>query len=97
MAYGTQIVVRSTDELARVWTSVRAAVDAGELQYNAFESDRELVGQTSFMQLRFDGPVPEVMRYHFQCLRCGTCYGLFVESHDGNGGKWFQTGRLPPC
>ena len=42
---------------------VRAAVAAGTLLYNSFESDRELIGQPAYLVLDLSVPFPDVMRY----------------------------------
>ena len=86
--YDTEVAIRSPGELARVATKIRDAIAEGALSYNAFESDRELVGQPSFSELSLSGSIPDVLRYHFECLRCGTCFGLFVEAYHGGGGTW---------
>jgi len=86
--YDTEVLIRWPGQLARVIEKIRIAVSDGVLHYNAFESDRELVGQPSLMELDLSGPIPDVMRYRFQCPLCGSCYGLFVETYHGAGGKW---------
>ncbi len=94
-AFDTKIEIRSPGQLESVCVKVKAAVADGTLVYNSFESDRELIGQQSFMELDPAGPFPDVLRYHFHCKRCGNCYGLFVETYHGAGGTWSLVGNLP--
>ena len=93
--YNTEVTIHSPGQFARLGSKIRAAVVEGALRYNSFESDRELIGQPSFMHLDLSGPLPDVMRYHFHCPYCGNCYGLFVETYHGSGGKWSLLGNLP--
>lgn len=93
--FNTEVVIQSLSQLARLGEKICAAVTEGILKYNSFESDRELIGQPSFMILKLSGPLPDVIRYHFHCPVCGNCYGLFVETFHGNGGKWSLLGNLP--
>ena len=93
--FNTEVRIQSPGQLARVATKIHAAVSEGILRYNSFESDRELIGQPSFMTLEVSGAFPDVMRYHFHCPVCGNCYGLFVEAYHGSGGKWSLLGKLP--
>ena len=90
------IAIESPGQLRRIAQSVREAVQTDVLRYNSFESDRELVGQASFLDLDLAAPLPDVVRYHFDCPVCGRCFGLFVETYHGSGGSWSCTGQLPP-
>jgi len=94
--FNTEIAIRSPPQLSRVAMSVRQAVAAGVLRYNSFESDRELTEQRLFLELDLQGALPDVLRYQFDCPTCGRCYGLFVETYHGSGGRWSCTGQLPP-
>lgn len=94
-AFDAEVIITTPGGLRDVVARVRSAVDAGTLSYNSFESSRELVGQPSFMDLDGSSALPDVLRYHFDCQRCGNCYGLFVATFHGSGGKWARTGRLP--
>ena len=93
--YNTEVLIYSPGQLIRISSMIRAGVEEGTLRYNNFESDRELIGQPSFMDLDLSGTLPDVMRYHFHCPHCGNCYGLFVETYHGSGGKWSLIGNLP--
>ncbi|MES2772500.1 MAG: hypothetical protein V4623_11130 [Pseudomonadota bacterium] len=93
--FNTEVQIQSPDQLARLGAKIRAAVSASILKYNSFESDRELIGQPSFMALEFAGSLPHTMRYHFHCPTCGNCYGLFLETYHGSGGRWSLLGNLP--
>jgi hypothetical protein len=95
-AFDAEVAIPTPGVLRSVAERVRAAVDDGTLSYNSFESSRELIGQPSFMELDLSGALPDVVRYHFDCKGCGNCYGFFVETYHGSGGKWFRTGNLPP-
>lgn len=94
-AFDTEVAIPTPEVLRTVVQKVREAVQNGTLSYSSFESSRELIGQQSFMELDMAGPFPDVIRYHFGCQRCGNCYGLFVETYHGSGGKWFCLGKLP--
>src|SRR6516165_7605638 len=91
----TPILIQSLDQLREVATKVRDAVSRGILKYNSFESDRELIGQPSFMDIDFGTGLPDAIRYHFNCPICGNCFALCLETHHGSEGKWYKTGRLP--
>lgn len=94
--FNTEVAIRSPSDFRRIAGSIRGAIDAGILRYNSFESSRELVGQSSFMDLDLaGGPLPDVMRYHVNCPVCGNCFGLFVETYHGSGGRWSFLGRVP--
>ena len=93
--FNTEVQIHSPGQFVRVAEKIRAAVTAATLVYNSFESDRELIGQPSFLSLELSGPLPDVMRYHFHCPICGNCFGLFVEAYHGSGGKWSLLGNLP--
>ena len=93
--FNTEVLIQSPGQFASVGEKIRAAVTEGTLCYNSFESDRELIGQPSFMAVEFAGPLPDVVRYHFHCPVCGNCYGLFVEACHGSGGAWSLLGNLP--
>src|SRR5262245_24745844 len=95
-AFDTEVPIPTPGVFRSVAQKIREAVLGGILSYNSFESSRELMGQPSFMELDTSGPLPDVLGYHFDCLQCGNCYGLFVETYHGSGGKWFRTGNLPP-
>ena len=94
--FDTEIAIGLPGQLLRIIASVREAVAAGVLSYNSFESSRELIDQTSFLDLDLGKALPDVLRYHFDCPSCGKCYGLFVETYHGSGGTWSCTGQLPP-
>ena len=94
-AFDTEVAIPTPRVLRNVAQKIREAVLGGVLSYNSFESSRELIGQPSFMDLDLSGSLPDVLRHHFDCKRCGNCYGLFVETYHGSGGKWFCTGNLP--
>mgnify|MGYP006946476343 CR=1 FL=1 len=81
--------------LDRVVADVRAATAQNILKYEFFESDRELFGQPSFLQLQAGEPWPDFMRYHFSCTRCGSSFLLEAETYHGSGGSWRQTGQQP--
>jgi hypothetical protein len=93
--YDTEVLIHSPGQLAKIGKKIRAAVNDGVLRYNSFESDRELMGQPAFMTLDFSGVLPDVMRYHFHCPRCGNGYALSIEVYHGRGGKWGYVGNLP--
>lgn len=93
--FDTEVLIHSPGQFIRVAEKIRAAISEGVLVYNSFESDRELIGQPSFLALKLTTPFPDVMRYHFHCPQCGNCYGLFVEAYHGSGGKWSLLGNLP--
>ena len=86
--FDIQVPIQSPQQLIRIGQKVRQAVEAAQLRYNSFESDRELVGQPSFTSLDFEIPLPDIIRYHFDCPTCGSCFGLFVETYHGSGGSW---------
>lgn len=86
--FDIEISIQSPIQLARISGKIRTAIADGILAYNSFESDRELIGQPSFLTLEPNGPFPDVMRYHFHCPNCRDCYGLFVETYHGSGGTW---------
>jgi hypothetical protein len=88
------VAVHSPGQLRRICEKVRAAASEGLLHYNSFESSREQIGQGDFMALAFQGPLPDVMRYHFECPVCGNRYGLFVETYHGSGGEWTRLGNI---
>ncbi len=96
------IELQSPTQLARVMGQVRTAVEANVICYESFESDRELVGQPSFMTVVPEGPWPDVMRYHFTCQACRWPFILTAETYHGSGGLWspsqtLHTSRpLPP-
>jgi hypothetical protein len=94
-AFDAEVAIQTPEVFRSVAEKVRKAVSEGTLSYNSFESSRELIGQPSFMELDLSSALPDVLRYHFDCKRCGNCYGLFVETYHGSGGKWFRTGKLP--
>ncbi len=94
--FNTEIAICSPSQLVRVAENVQEAVAAGILNYNSYESDRELLGQPSFLDLDLHKRFPDVLRYHFDCAICGRCYGMFVETYHGSGGTWSCTGQLPP-
>lgn len=93
--FNTEVLIHSAGQFIRIAEKIRAAVSGGILVFNSFESDRELIGQPSFLGLELSAPFPDVMRYHFHCSVCGSCYGLFVEVYHGSGGKWSLLGDLP--
>lgn len=87
--------IHSPSLLDRVVADIRSATEHGLLKYEAFESDRELVGQPSFLQLRANEPWPDVMRYHFSCPQCGVTFLLEAETYHGTGGAWRKTSQQP--
>lgn len=95
-SFNAEIAIHSPGQFVRIAEKVRSAVSTGTLEYNSFESSRELFSQPSFLYLDLVAPLPDVMRYHFQCPKCGTCFGLFSETYHGSGGRWFVSGQLPP-
>jgi len=32
--------------------------------------------------------LPDVIRYYFDCEKCGNVFGMLVEAYHGQGGKW---------
>jgi hypothetical protein len=86
--FDIEISIQSPSQLARISGKIRSAIADGILVYCSFDSDRELIGQPSFMTLDLNGPFPDVMRYHFNCPICRDCYGLFVEAYHGSCGTW---------
>ncbi len=94
--FDTEVAIPTPGVLRSVAEKIRESVRSCTLSYNSFESSRELIGQPSFLDLDLSGTLPDVLRYHFECKHCGNCYGLFVETYHGSGGKWFRTGNLPP-
>jgi hypothetical protein len=93
--YDTEVVIGSPGQLRSVVAKIRDAVKVGALKYNSFESDREIIGQPSFLELNLNEPLPDVLKYHFECHLCGNCYCMAVEKYHGSGGKWFCSGTLP--
>jgi hypothetical protein len=91
--FDTNVPIRSPGEFARIAGKVRAAVSEGSLVYNSLESDRELIGQPSFQNLDLLAPLPDAMRYHFNCAVCGKAFGLEVETYHGRGGQWSTLGN----
>lgn len=86
--FDTTVELRSPGQLARVIGTIRDCVEAQTLQYESFESDRELIGQISFPQIPVNGPWPDVMRYHFSCPSCRATFLLEAETYHGAGGSW---------
>jgi hypothetical protein len=93
--FDAEVAIPTPGVLRSVAEKVRLAVYDGTLSYNSFESSRWLIGQASFMELDLSSALPDVLQYHFDCKHCGNCYGLFVETYHGSGGKWFRTGNVP--
>jgi hypothetical protein len=88
--FDVEVDVHGLAQLRRIMEKAHLALQAGKLRYNSFESDRALIGQTSFETLAFDGPLPDVIRYYFECAACGAVFSLMVETYHGQGGKWKQ-------
>jgi hypothetical protein len=86
--FDIEISIHSPSQLARISGKIQTAIADGVLVYNSFESDRELIGQPSFLTLDVNEPFPDVMRYHFHCPICRDCYALFVETYHGSAGTW---------
>ena len=90
--FDTSIVISSPGQFRRIAGKVRDAVASGVLRYNTFESDRELIGQPSFVELDLSaGQIPDVMRYYFECPHCRESYTLFIEAYHGGGGTWSRS------
>jgi len=69
--FDTEIVIHGPEQLLAVCRKILTAVKANTLRYSSFESDRELIGQPSFLILDLSAPLPDMIRYHFYCSRCG--------------------------
>jgi hypothetical protein len=93
--FDTAIELHSPAQLARVIEKVRASVEAQQLRYDSFESDRELIGQPTFAAVPANGPWPDVMRYHFTCCSCRAPYLLEAETYHGAGGAWRPSSPPP--
>ena len=93
--YDTEIEVHSPGQLSRIIEKMQAAVRCGELSYDVFESDREIIGQPSFMSITPSVVLPDIMRYHFVCSGCGDTFSLFVETYHGAGGRWWRSSGTP--
>lgn len=79
--FDTNIVISSPGQFRRIAGKVRDAVASGVLRYNTFESDRELIGHPSFVELDLSaGQIPDVMRDYFECPHCRESYTLFIEA-----------------
>lgn len=94
--YDTDIEIKSPSQLKRILSKIRIAVEDGKIKYNNFESDRALIGHESFLELNIEGPLPDVIRYYFNCPSCGNVFGLMVETYHGQGGAWSKLGKLSP-
>lgn len=86
--FDVEIPIHGPDHLRGIILKLRNAVAAGRLSYNAFESERALMGQKRFMDLDVDGFLPDVLCYYFDCPSCKAVYSLEVETYHGSGGKW---------
>ena len=94
--YDVEIKIYSPEQLRRVMKKVKEAVEAEKLSYNSFESDRALIGQLSFKELDLNRNFPDVIRYYFDCVKCGNVFGLMVETYHGQGGTWRKLGNIDP-
>jgi hypothetical protein len=88
--FDTHLEIRLPGELARILEKVKRAVAAGELEYNAFESSRVLIGQSHFGSVEPSGPYPDVLDYYFECTACRAVFELTAETYHGRGGKWVR-------
>ena len=86
--FDTEIQIHGPEQLRRIMKKILEAMNDKKLSYNSFESDRALIGQTSFLQLDISSSLPDVIRYYFDCEKCGNVFGLLVETYHGQGGKW---------
>jgi hypothetical protein len=93
--YNTEVEISSPGQLDRIIEKVQAAVESGALLYSSYESDRENIGQPSFMSLKPAEVLPDIMRYHFACPKCGESFRLSVETYHGAGGRWWCSGGTP--
>ena len=86
--FDTDIQIHGPEQLRRIMKKLLDAVNNKQLLYNSFESDRALIDQISFLQLDISSSLPDVIRYYFNCEKCGNVFGLFVETYHGQGGTW---------
>ena len=86
--FDVTVPIHGPQQLRRVVEKVRGAIDAGSLRSNEFESSRALIGQPLFSDLDLADAVPDVISYYFECPRCGSAFGLMVETFHGQGGEW---------
>ena len=92
-AFKMGIQIHSPNDLTAICSKIHAAITDGTLIYNAFESDRELNGQASFLSFNPNGPFPYFFRHHFHCSSCGNCFSLFAETFPDSGAKWLFLGN----
>lgn len=86
--FDTQIDIPFSSGLARILGKLKAAVSAGKLKYNSFESSRVPIGQPDFTALEAAGPYPDVLQYYFECPKCGCMFELTAETYHGSDGSW---------
>ena len=86
--FDVEVEIHGPQQLRGIVVKIQAAVEAGILQSNEFESSRALIGQPAFSDLDLDTTIPDVMRYYFECSSCGSVFGLLVETFHGQGGTW---------
>ena len=83
-----EVSIHGPQQLRSVLDKIRAAVSAGTIRCNEFESSRALIGQPPFSDLDLTTTIPDVIRYYFECTSCGAVFGILVETFHGEGGKW---------
>ena len=91
----TETTFHSPPEALHFVAQLKQAVRNNVLQYNSFQSDREVPGQTTFMEIaNFYGKLPRTMVHHFDCRECGNVYTLRDEGSSGNNVRWYRAGNL---
>ena len=86
--FDVEVEIHGPQQLQRIVAKIQAAVDAGILRCNEFESSRALIGQPAFSDLDLDNTIPDIIRYYFECSSCRSVFGLLVEAFHGQGGTW---------
>ena len=86
--FDAEIEIRLPSDLTRILGKLKAAISAGKLKYNSFESSRVLIGQPDFTALEPTGPYPDTLHYYFDCPKCGCLFELTAETYHGSGGSW---------
>jgi hypothetical protein len=86
--FDVEVPIHGPQQLRGVVEKIRAAVEAGILRCNEFESSRALIGQPAFSDLELGRAIPDVICYYFECASCDAVFGLQVETFHGQGGTW---------
>ena len=87
------VAIRSRAVFAGIVREIQAAIGSNVLRVSDSEPAQAMFTQDPYGEFHPDGPWPDHVWCHFECVACGQPFELSVETYHGSGGRWGPVGK----